>query len=131
MISETTTNEMIRVWRRARLSRDNGHLGYPKINILHPKHGVGDDDEPEENRDVEIIQSIVENMPDEIRFSFEAFHLWIIRNQFCRKRPHKWRWLVLGIDKIRYESRRLAGHQIIRECLLTSTENSRMISLRA
>ena len=127
MISESTANEMIRVWRRARLSRDCGRLDYPKINILHPQHGVGDD-EPEENRDAEIVQSIVEKMPDEIRVSFEAVNLGIIRGEFCRKKPHKWRWLVLGIDKIRYESRCLAGYLIIRKGLLTIIEDRRIIS---
>ncbi len=120
MISETATNDMIRAWKRARLSRDCSQLDYPKINILHPKHGIGED-EVIEDSDAEFVQGIVDRMPGEIRSSFEAFHLGVINGEFCRRRSHKWRCWVLGIDKKQYKSRRLAGHRIIGEYLLTAS----------
>lgn len=123
MISESSVNAFIRVWRIARMSSAGGHLGFPKVNILHVKHGLGED-ETEDSTDAELVQSIVEQMPAEIRSAFEAYHLGIIRGENCRDKPHKWRWLVLGIDEKRYKAREYAGRNLIRNHLLTYSEKA-------
>lgn len=116
MLSDLALDAFIRSWRRARLARDVGHLGYPTVNILHPKHGVGDDDEPEDD-DAEVVQRYVESMPTEIRVVFEARYLGIIRGDFCRNKPHQWRCLVLGLDKSTYWSRVDSGRNMLKKGL--------------
>lgn len=103
-ISETAADAMIRVWKLARLSKDDGGLYYPSINILHPKHGIGGSgDLPTQGlTDAERIQSVVNRMADEIRAAFEAYHLGLIRGQSARGWPHKARALTLGVPASTY-----------------------------
>ena len=122
MISETTYNELLRKWRYARLNRDQGLLDYPSINILHPEHGVGGE-EPDDDIDIDTFQGCVDRLPKEIKSVFEAFHLGIIRGEYCRHMPHKVRWLILGIDGKTYKSRQLTAREAIRKNLLNFFEN--------
>lgn len=104
--SESVVNSLIDAWKRARLSRDAGSLGYPQINILHPEYGIaGDGDIETDDEAVKFVQGVVEGVTPPYRAAFEAFHLGIIRGTYCQRRPHKWRWLVLGLEKRDYFDR--------------------------
>ena len=119
VVSETTVYELIRKWRIARLNRDQDLLDYPRINILHPEHGIGQGDENEVDTDVELIQRMVEGLPRDVRQVFEAFHLGVIRGEYCRQMPHARRWALLGIDRSTYRSRERTARQRLRRDLLT------------
>lgn len=119
IVSETTVHELIRKWRVARLNRDQDLLDYPRINILHPEHGIGQGDDNAIDTDVDLVQRLVERMPRDTRLIFEAFHLGIIRGQFCRQMPHARRWLSLGIDRDTYRSRERKARELLRRDLLT------------
>ena len=122
MISESTTNEMIRVWRRARLSTGTEALGYPTENILEKArcgrstgrppipHGVMSDPEK--------VQSVVSMMSLEIRAVFEAAHIMLIRGKRCREMPHTARALILGITPKTYKLRQHAGFRFCQENLV-------------
>lgn len=120
-VSPSVVDAMIRSWKLARLAKDAGKLGYPRINILHPEHGVGEEDDTPDDTDAEIVQRIVEGMPGEIRRVFEAAHLAIINGDSCRGKPHKWRALALGIQQEGiYWARERAGWAIVRGWLAES-----------
>lgn len=115
--SETTALAFIRSWKRARLSADLDGLGLPKVNIL-AKFGMSRDGRPpplpdDQLSDAEVVQIIVDRMPDEIRNSFEAYHLALIRERRCNNYPHHARALILGIPKSTYFSRVNAGLKFI------------------
>ena len=114
-VSASVVDDMIAAWRRARLSCDHGRLDYPRINILHPEHGVGEESDEIIDDTADTVQAIVDDMPEGVKTAFLAFHLGIIRNEYCRDKPHKWRSLVLGISHDVYESRERRGWGIIRE----------------
>lgn len=116
LISESSVNDLIRTWRRARLTCDESELGYPTTSVLHPKHGISEPP-PMDTADVDLVQRVVESLPGPVRAVFEAFHLGIIRDQHCRKMPHRWRWLVLGLDQQRYYARERLARREIQESL--------------
>jgi len=117
MASDTVVNELIRTWRRARLSSDSGALGFPSISILGKvaeMGGVnirgGKGSRPVEAAaecltDADRVQSVVTNMPESESSAFQAYHLGIVRGDSCRGRPHKYRALILGISQKTYKKR--------------------------
>ena len=122
MISESATNEMIRVWRRARLSTGTEALGYPTENILEKARSGRSTGRPPiphgEMSDPEKVQKVVEQMSYEIRSVFEANYLMILRGKRCRNLPHKARALVLGITPKTYKARLQAGFRFCQEKLV-------------
>ena len=121
LISDSVVIAMVRAWRRARLSTGMDSLGYPAENIL-AKAGMSRSNRPPPLpdgavTDAEIVQTIVEKMPDEMRSAFESYHLALIRNERCRGIPHKARALMLGISISTYWLRKDAGSSFIAEWL--------------
>ena len=117
MIGDTSVAEMIRAWKRARLSSDEHLLGYPSISII-AKFGLARSGRPAplpegERTDPEIIQGIVDIMPIEMRFCFEAFHLKLIKGTRCRALPHRARAYALGVSERTYRRRVKAGYRFI------------------
>ncbi len=108
--SESVVDAMISRWRKARLSKGEGALGFPTENVIS-KAGKGRVLRPPpmsdaELTDAEVIQTIVNEMPYEPRSVFEAYYLGMIRGQRCNRLPHKARALVLGIGDSTYRRRR-------------------------
>jgi DNA-directed RNA polymerase specialized sigma24 family protein len=114
-------SDLLRKWRRARLNRGQNVLGYPKTNILHPEHGIGDEDPPNDP-DVEVFQRMVERLTPELRAAFEAFHLGILHGTYCRSAPHRMRAFILGVDKKTYRTREKVAREKIKRDLLTVFE---------
>lgn len=125
MISETTYRELLRKWKRARLNRDQGSLGYPTVNILHPEHGSYQKGEGipyldlEADPDVEMFQGCVDALLPELRVVFEAFHLGVIHGTYLRKTPHRARAHRLRIGEMLYKQREKNATEVIRAELLT------------
>ena len=118
MISDSTFRALLRKWKHARLTRDEGTLGYPTINILHPEHGVAEG-ELEYDRDVDVFQSCVDRLLPELRAVFEAFHLGVVHGVYCRQIPHRVRCHRLRIGEPLYKTRERSASEIIRSQLLT------------
>lgn len=124
MISESTYRELLRKWKHARLNRDQGTLGYPRINILHPEHGIHRQSgigggEIEHDPDVEMFQRCVDSLLPELRVVFEAFHLGVVHGAYCRRIPHRTRAHRLRVGELLYNKRERAATEIIRNQLLT------------
>jgi hypothetical protein len=126
MLSESTLREFLKSWKAARLSRDLRALGYPRQNVLArvmemgPLASVrGRTGLPpiEDVGDADLVQSIVEKMPRDMRSTFEAYHLGIIRQESCRDIPHKARALILGITEGMYYRRVRSGTVFLSESL--------------
>jgi len=125
--SPSVVNAMIRVWRIARLSADANSLAFPSISVLGRVVELGPDavaaargayrGEPAVQRftDCERVQGIVERMPPEMKDSFEAYHLGIIRGDSCRGSPHKARALTLGMSYSTYKVRVGAGWRFLQD----------------
>ena len=127
-ISPTVVDAMIRVWKIARLSADTGSLAFPSNSVLGKVVEIGPDavagargakrgaEPPADGlTDAERVQSIVENMPPEMRSAFEAYHLGIIREESCWGTPHKVRALILGISHSTYKVRVSAGWRFLQD----------------
>lgn len=110
LISESSVSVMIRSWRRARLSPGTESLGYPTENILEKAHkgrSTGRIPLPEgERTDAELVQKAVDIMPDELRWTFEAYHLCLIRGSRHRELPQKMRAMALGLRPTTYFRRK-------------------------
>jgi hypothetical protein len=125
MISETTYRELLRKWKRARLNRDQGSLGFPTVNILHPEHGSYQkgDGIPyvdfEFDPDIDAFQQCVDALAPELRSVFEAFHLGVIHGTYLRKTPHRARAHRLRVGEMLYKKRQRAATENIRHQLLT------------
>lgn len=116
-VSDTVVNELIRSWKRARLSTDSESLGFPRINIIAKAVEMGGTvisggkgARPVEAAadcltDAERVQIVVDHMEESDRAAFEAYHLGIIRGDSCRGKPHNYRALILGISKKTYKKR--------------------------
>lgn len=126
-LSAQVVDSMIRAWRRARLDKDALGLGYPRTNVLHPTHGIGVGrglPPVGEMTDAERVQKLVEQMPPEMRGSFEAFHLGVIRGESCREWDHHCRWLILGISRSTYYARVRAGWGFLQDWLTEILDRS-------
>ena len=121
---DTVVNDLIRSWRRARLSSDSGALGYPRISILGKVVEMGGtairggntrpiEAESDCLTDADRVQSVVNKMPEVDRSAFEAYHLGIIRGDSCKGKPHKVRALILRISKKSYERGVLSAKRIL------------------
>ena len=125
--SPSVVNAMIRVWRIARLSADVNSLAFPSISVLGRVVELGPDavaasrgayrGEPAAQgmTDCERVQVIVERMPGEMKATFEAYHLGIIRGDSCRGTPHKARALILGVSHTTYKGRVGAGWRFLQD----------------
>lgn len=128
MISETTYREMLRKWKRARLNRDQGGLGYPAVNILHPEHGSYQKGDGityvdfELDPDIDAFQECVDGLVPELRLVYEAFHLGAINGHYLRKAPHRDRAHRLRIGEMLYKQRERYATNFIREELLTKVK---------
>ena len=127
--SDTVVNDWIRSWKLARLSKDiRGGVG----GLLGRLAELGPDAmqsrtfgsviltlffRSQLERDADVVQRIVNKMPDEMRRVFEAYHLAIIRGQRCAGQPHEWRANVLGIPKSTYFTRVSSGWHYLAERL--------------
>jgi hypothetical protein len=109
MLSVTATHQMILAWKRARMHNDTAALGYPRENIL-AKAGRGRSLRPPpipdgEMTDAELVQKVVDRMPNEMKRVFEAYHLMLVDDSRCRCLPHKIRASALGITPKTYRMR--------------------------
>ena len=114
--SALLVDEMLRYWKLARLSSASEDIGYPRINILvKALMGRGQPQSLPDDAitDAEIIQTIVEKMPDEMREAFEARHLALIRGRRHRGMRHKDRARILTIPLSTYWYRVSSGHRFI------------------
>ena len=106
MISDTTYQEMLNRWRKARLSADTEALGFPKISILvkalEGRGGRVNYMPDDALSDADIMQTIVNTIPDALKAVYEAKHICLIRGQRCIGMPHEGRANILGIAKSTY-----------------------------
>jgi hypothetical protein len=119
----TVVNHMLREWKLARLSGDMT-MAYPHINIIAKMMILGHGGvsgsrvlreyfpEIAELTDAQRVQFIVEHMQENIRGPFEAYHLGIVRGDSCRGTPHRYRALILGLEKTEYFRRVDTGWRI-------------------
>lgn len=123
MISDSAYRDLLRKWKRARLNRDQGSLGYPTVNILHPEHGSYQKGQVfadnEFDPDVEVFQQCVDALLPELKVVFEAFHLGVIHGSYVRRIPHRTRAHRLRVGEMLYKKRERAATEIIRHQLLT------------
>jgi len=67
-------DSLLNVWGRYRRFSDKfNHLGYPKINVLHPKHGVGQSSETDFVFDNDQVRNKV-LLIDQVINGFEALY---------------------------------------------------------
>ena len=128
-VSDSVVNYWINRWRLASFSRDGGRdaggfLG--RLVDLGPAailSGIFGTNvlalffRSQLEKDAEIVQRIVDRMPDEMRTAFVACHLEIIRDERCRGWPHTARANSLGITRDQYNWRVKAGKRYIAERL--------------
>ena len=121
MLSDTSYNEFIRIWRFARMTTAAESLGYPRINILIKalmgRGGRRIDLQDGQVSDADIVQTIVNKMPDEMRTVYEAKLLCLIRGERCIGIPHAGRAIILGIPKSTYWHRYNSGVRFVKQWL--------------
>ena len=123
--ADSVVNDWINTWKLARLSKDleaaeGGFLG--RLVELGPAAILANSFgsrvlslffSSQLEKDADVVQHIVDRMPDEMRSAFEAYHLAIIRGERCRDWPHKARARTLGIPPTTYFRRKDAGKAYI------------------
>lgn len=112
---KVVADSMIRSWAHARAMLGQS-MSFCSVNTLHPDFGrLGSGDLRAQGLiDAEQVQKIVAEMDDDMRQTFEVYHLGL---PGIRDRSHKRRWLALGIAKRTYyqrvrDARRFIGARI-------------------
>jgi hypothetical protein len=91
-----------------------GRLVYLGLDAMAALRGHRPDlSDGDEITDADVVQLIVQEMPEELRAAFEGYHIGLIRGDNCRGLPHKARALILGIPKTTYFNRVQAGRQYV------------------
>jgi hypothetical protein len=128
-VSGSVVDHWIGKWRLARLSRDLGHdaggflgrlveLGpVAMLSGLFGSNILSLFFVSQLEKDAVVVQDIVDQMPEEMRSAFVAYHLAVIRDERCRDLPHKVRARILGIPPTTYFRRVEFGREYIAQRL--------------
>jgi hypothetical protein len=134
-VSDSVVDDYIRVWRFARTYMPVRMSAWSSISLLWRLMRFGVDgvaairgfrpsthmDYNQIEKDAELVQGIVDKMPAEIKTSFEAYHIAVIRDELCRDMPHKARANILGIPASTYFTRVQAGWHYLADRLPAGT----------